>query len=344
MNIAFITGINGQDGSYLAELLLEKKYKIYGLLRRSSTFNTKRIDHIKDRLILCYGDITDMSNIVTILDKINKENLEFNILEIYNLAAQSHVKISFEMPIYTSNVDAIGTLNILESIRILKLVEKTRLYQASTSELYGIIQEKPQTEKTPFYPNSPYAVAKLFSYWIIKNYREAYHFHASNGILFNHGSPRRGENFVEKKITSSVAKIYLKKIKKFSLGNIYSKRDWCHAKDSVYAMWLILQKDKPSDYVISSNVQYSIKECVEEAFKNVNIDIEWKGEGMNEKCYNKKNNEILIDIDEKYFRPSEVDDLLGDSSHARENLGWEPKYNFQEMIKEMIEYDIKELL
>jgi GDPmannose 4,6-dehydratase len=340
MKIAFITGINGQDGSYLSELLIEKEYKVYGIIRRASLCNTKRINHLLDKLDLSYGDITDLSNIILILEKIKKENPDFNILEIYNLAAQSHVKISFEIPVYTTMTDAIGTLNMLEAIRVCNLEKKCKLYQASTSELFGKIVEKPQTESTPFYPRSPYGVAKLYSYWIIKNYREAYGIHASNGILFNHGSPRRGENFVERKITKSVAEISLGKREYFTLGNINSKRDWSHAKDCVYAQWLILQQNAPDDYVISSNKQYTIKYCVECAFRCVNIEIEWKGKGLNEIGVDKKTNKILIKIDIEYFRPSEVEDLLGDSSHARKKLGWKPKYTFEELIKEMVEYDI----
>jgi len=338
---ALITGITGQDGSYLAEFLLEKKYKVYGILRRSSSFNTKRIESIlyNENLFLRYGDITDMSNLCSILSEI-KENT-VGVIEIYNLAAQSHVKVSFELPVYTAQTDAIGTLNLLESIRTLNLIDRVKLYQASTSELYGKVQNIPQDENTPFYPCSPYGVAKLYSYWIIKNYREAYNFHASNGILFNHCSPRRGKTFVTRKITYSIRQILEGKIDYIKLGNLNSKRDWGHAKDYIRAMWLMLQQEKPQDLVISSGETRTIREFAEEAFKYININLQWRYEGVDEEGYDSKTGKVYIKIDPKYFRPVEVDILLGNSSKARQMLNWEPKYSFKDLVQDMMKHDIE---
>ena len=340
MKIGFITGITGQDGSYLAELLLEKNYKVFGMIRRSSSFNTQRIEHIYDNrnLYLRYGDLLDSNSIINILNEI--KNLNPDIIEIYNLGAQSHVKVSFELPNYTSQVDSLGTLNILESVKQAGVTKIAKIYQAGTSELYGDVLEIPQTEKTPFNPQSPYAVAKLYSYWIIKNYRDAYGLFACNGILFNHESPRRGKTFVTRKITRAVANIYLGKQENLVLGNLDSKRDWGHAKDYVYAMWLMLQRDKPKDYVISTNESYSVREFVELVFKKINIIIKWKNEGLDEIGIDEKNNKILVKIDKKYYRPLEVNKLLGDSSLARNELGWKPKYTFEQLIDEMLLEDL----
>lgn len=328
MPIALITGVNGQDGSYLAELLLSKGYVVHGMIRRSSLFNTERIDHIYDHpnFELHYGDLADSLNVLSILKKTNPD-------EVYNLGAMSHVKVSFEMPEYTANVDALGTLRLLEGIRILGL--KCKFYQASTSELYGMVQEIPQKESTPFYPRSPYAVAKLYSYWITRNYREAYGIHASNGILFNHESPRRGETFVTRKVTKAIARMVTGKHSVLHLGNIYSKRDWGHAKDYVEAMYLMMQQPIANDLVIATGQSYSVKEMVTMAFDIVGMKIEWLATGGYVDGFRK------IAIDKKYYRPTEVDELLGDSSIARELLGWSPKYNLRDMLKEMIEHDIE---
>ena len=341
MNIAFITGITGQDGSYLAELLLEKKYKVYGGIRRSSTFNTKRINHILEKLKLFYYDLTDSLNIVNIFKNILSDNKDINKFEVYNLGAMSHVKVSFEQPEYTANVDAMGTLRILETIRILNLEKKVKFYQASTSELYGKVQEVPQTEKTPFYPRSPYGVAKLYSYWITINYRESYNMFACNGILFNHESPRRGGTFVTRKITLGLNDILKGKKDKLILGNLDSKRDWGHAKDYVKGMWMMLQNEKPVDYVISTNEFHSVREFVEKSFKLKGFNIKWKGEGVNEIGYDSNTNKDLIFVSKKYYRPAEVDELLGDSSKIRKELGWKNEYDFDKLVCEMVEEDCK---
>ena len=344
MKKALITGITGQDGSYLAEFLLNKGYEVHGILRRSSSFNTGRIEHlyIEDLIedmhnyknfYLHYGDITDSTNIIALIQKIQPD-------EVYNLAAQSHVKVSFEIPEYTANVDALGTLRILEAVHLLGL--DTKIYQASTSELYGLVQEIPQSETTPFYPRSPYGVAKLYGFWITKNYREAYNIFASNGILFNHESPRRGETFVTRKITLAVARIKLGKQKKLYLGNLNAKRDWGHAKDYVECMWLILQNDIPDDFVIATGEMHTVREFCELAFKEVGINIRWEGEGIDEKGINTETNDVLIEVDPKYFRPTEVDQLLGDPSKAVEKLGWNPTQTpFETLVKEMVQEDLK---
>ena len=341
MKIALITGITGQDGSYLTELLLDKGYVIYGIIRRSSDINTKRIDHLYDNPNLClrYGDLTDSCNIINIINeiKVKYENLER--LEIYNLGAMSHVKVSFEMPEYTANTDGIGVLRILEAIRFLGLQDRVRFYQASTSELYGLVQEVPQTESTPFYPRSPYGVAKLYGYWITKNYRESYNMFACNGILFNHESPRRGPTFVTRKITRGLNDIINGKKDKLVMGNLDAKRDWGHASDFVEGMWRILQADEPKDYVLSTNEFHSVREFIEKAFLLKGYHIKWKGEGLNEIGYDANSGKELIFVSEKYFRPAEVDELLGDSTKARNELGWTPKYSFDDLVKEMVEYD-----
>jgi GDPmannose 4,6-dehydratase len=343
VKIALITGITGQDGSYLAELLLEKDYKVFGIIRRSSNMNTQRINHIYDKLILRYGDLTDGIYLTTILREINEFGTQLDVLEVYNLAAMSHVKVSFEMPEYTGNVDGLGTLRILESLRNSGIPnEKIRFYQASTSELYGKVVEIPQTETTPFYPRSPYGVAKLYGYWITKNYREAYGMYACSGILFNHESPRRGYNFVTRKITIALNNILQGKQDKLVLGNINSLRDWGHAKDYVYGMWLILQQQTPQDYVLSTNEYHSVREFVEKSFQSKGITIKWRGEGLDEVGYDANTNNVLICISSKYFRPTEVDELLGDSTKARTELGWVPRYTFDELVKEMVDYDCKD--
>jgi GDPmannose 4,6-dehydratase len=343
MYIAFITGICGQDGSYLAELLLSKKYKVYGLIRRSSNINTQRINHLFHHpdLILKYGDVIDSTNLHMVLSEIVKCNPKMERLEIYNLAAQSHVKISFEMPEYTGEVDAMGTLKLLEAVRNVCPLDKTRLYQASTSELYGKVQEIPQKETTPFYPRSPYGVAKLYSFWILKNYREAYGLHASNGILFNHEGPRRAHNFITRKITIGLGKILKGHEDRLSVGNLNAKRDWGHAKDYVEAMWMMLQQEQPDDYVISTGETHSVREFIEKAFALRGFDIKWKGEGVNEIGYDKNSGRELIFVDPKYFRPTEVDLLIGDASKARDTFGWTPKITFDELIKEMVDHDCK---
>ncbi|MCK4544558.1 GDP-mannose 4,6-dehydratase [candidate division WOR-3 bacterium] len=339
MKKALITGITGQDGSYLTELLLEKGYEVHGIIRRSSVLNRQRIDHLTmnkeiygKTFFLHYGDMTDSSNLNRIIEKVEPD-------EVYNLAAQSHVRVSFEVPEYTAETDGIGVLRILDAIRETGI--DTKFYQASTSELYGKAREVPQTETTPFYPRSPYGVAKLYAHWIVKNYREAYNMYAVNGILFNHESPRRGENFVTRKITLSAARISKGIQDKLSLGNLNSKRDWGYAKDYVLAMWLMLQADKPDDYVISTGETHSVRKFCELAFQEIGIDIEWRGEGINEIGINKSNGNVIIDVNPKYFRPTEVDILVGDSTKARNNLGWNPKISFNELVKMMVQHDLR---
>ena len=331
MKVALITGITGQDGSYLAELLLEKGYEVHGIVRRCSLINTYRIDHIYDRIHLHYGDLTDATNIIGVIKKIEPD-------EIYNLGAQSHVKVSFEMPEYTGNVDGLGTLRILEAVRLLGMEKSVRIYQASTSELYGLVQEVPQSETTPFYPRSPYGVAKLYGYWIVKNYRESYGLHASSGILFNHESPRRGETFVTRKITRGLSRISTGEQNVLSLGNLDARRDWGHAKDFVEAMWLMLQQDKPDDYVIATGEQYSVRDFVNAAAPYFGFKIEWMGEGLNEVGYDWNTKRPVIKVDPKYFRPAEVESLLGDATKAKEKLGWEPKTSFKELVEDMVLY------
>ena len=341
--VAFITGITGQDGSYLAELLLSKKYIVHGLIRRSSTINTSRIDHIfhDKNLKLHYGDITDTSCLEKILNIIKNTYLNMSRLEVYNLAAQSHVKISFEMPEYTADTDALGTLKLLEAIRNSNLEKITRFYQASTSELYGNVQETPQNENTPFYPRSPYSVAKLYAYWIVKNYREAYGMFACNGILFNHSGIRRGHNFVERKITLGLGKIIRGESDCIIMGNIDAMRDIGSAEDYVEGMWLMLQHDIPDDYVLSTDETHSVREIIEKAFGMCGFKIKWEGSGVNEIGYNEKTGQAMIFISEKYYRPSEVELLWGDSTKARTVLGWKPKTSFYELIRTMVENDTK---
>jgi GDPmannose 4,6-dehydratase len=342
MKIALITGITGQDGSYLAELLLEKNYKVYGIIRRASDINTNRIDHLYENknLILKYGDLSDSTSILSILNEI-KYSYNFERLEIYNLGAMSHVKVSFELPEYTGNVDGLGTLRLLEGIKATELIDKTRIYQASTSELYGKVQEVPQTEKTPFYPRSPYGVAKLYGFWITKNYRESYNMFACSGILFNHESPRRGPTFVTRKITRGLNMILKGERDSLIMGNLDAKRDWGHAKDYVEGMWRILQADKPEDYVLSTNEFHSVREFIEKSFALKGFNIKWKGSGINEIGYDENSGRELIFVSEKYFRPAEVEELLGDSTKARTELGWEPKYSFDDLVEEMVEQDCK---
>jgi GDPmannose 4,6-dehydratase len=340
MKKAIITGITGQDGSYLAEFLYEKGYEVHGIIRRGSSFNTWRIDHLyedyhyAERFFLHYGDLTDSTNLIRLIKKIEPD-------EIYNLGAQSHVKVSFDVPEYTANSDALGVLRILEAIRLLDMTKKTKIYQASTSELYGKIQETPQTEETPFYPRSPYGVAKLYAYWIVKNYREAYDMYACNGILFNHESPRRGQTFVTRKVTMGLAKIKMGQQDKIYLGNLEAKRDWGYAKEFVEAMWLMLQQDKPRDYVIATGETHSVRELVEETCKALEIEIEWKGEGINEVGIDKKTGKTIVEIDPEYFRPTEVDLLIGDGSKAQKELGWKPKTKFKDLVKLMAESDLE---
>jgi GDPmannose 4,6-dehydratase len=338
--VALITGVTGQDGAYLAELLLDKGYVVHGVKRRSSSFNTGRIDHLYQdvhdkgvRFFLHYGDLTDATNLIRLVQEVQPD-------EIYNLAAQSHVQVSFETPEYTANADGIGTLRLLEAIRILGLNNRTRFYQASTSELYGKVQETPQKETTPFYPRSPYAAAKLYAYWITVNYREAYGYHASNGILFNHESPLRGETFVTRKITRAVASIQLKLQERLYLGNLDAKRDWGHARDYVEGMWRILQQDKPDDYVLATGETHEVREFVELAFAEVGRRIVWKGKGIDEKGIDAKTNDILVEIDARYFRPTEVDLLLGDPTKAQRQLGWKHTTSFRDMVKEMVASDM----
>jgi GDPmannose 4,6-dehydratase len=339
--VALITGVTGQDGSYLAEFLLKKGYTVHGIKRRSSMFNTDRIDHLykdqhekKVNFFLHYGDLTDSTNLIRIVQEVQPD-------EIYNLAAQSHVKVSFETPEYTANSDALGTLRILEAIRILGLEKKTRFYQASTSELYGEVQEIPQRETTPFYPRSPYGVAKLYGFWIVKNYREAYGMFACNGILFNHESPVRGETFVTRKITRAVAKISLGLQEKVFMGNIDAERDWGHARDYVEGMWLMLQHDTADDFVLATGKKISVRSFIELSFKEVGIELEWKGKAEKEKGINKANGKTLVEIDPKYYRPTEVDLLVGDATKAKEKLGWTPKLTVEQLIKEMIKSDVE---
>ncbi len=343
MKICLITGINGQDGSYLAELLLKKNYKVWGLIRRSSDINTNRINHLYHNLnlILRYYDLTDSCNIVKIINEIKLTYKDFEILEIYNLAAMSHVKVSFEMPEYTGNVDGLGVLRILEAIKNSGISHKIKFYQASTSELYGLVQEIPQKETTPFYPRSPYGVAKLYGYWITKNYRESYNLFCCNGILFNHESPRRGPTFVTRKITRGLNKILKGEEDKLILGNLDAKRDWGHAKDYVEGMWRMLQQDKPNDYVLATNEFHSVREFVEKVFKLKGFDIKWKGGGINEIGYDEKTGRELIFVSEKYFRPAEVEELLGDSTKAQKELGWKITYSFDDLVKEMVIEDCK---
>ena len=340
--VAFITGITGQDGAYLAELLLKKGYIVHGLKRRSSSFNTERIDHLyqdphvtKRNFFLHHGDLTDSTNLIRIIQEVQP-------VEIYNLAAQSHVLVSFETPEYTANADALGTLRILEAIRILGMVENTKFYQASTSELYGIAQEVPQNENTPFYPRSPYAVAKLYGYWITVNYREAYHIYACNGILFNHESPVRGETFVTRKITRAAARISMGTQEQVYLGNLDAKRDWGHASDFVDGMWRILQQEKPEDFVLATGVTTTIREFAERAFAEVGTTLEWSGSGVDEVGIDAKSGKTVVLVDRAYFRPTEVDLLVGDATKAREKLGWVPTCDLQQMIKEMIAADLEE--
>ena len=337
---ALITGITGQDGSYLAELLLEKGYEVHGIIRRASTFNTSRIDHLYTdphingvKLFLHYGDLSDGSNINRLLEKIRPD-------EIYHLGAQSHVRVSFDIPEYTGDVTGLGTLRILDAIRETGI--KTKFYQASSSEMFGKALEIPIKETTPFYPRSPYGCAKVYAYWITKNYREAYGLFACNGTLFNHESPRRGETFVTRKITRGLARIKLGKDKKLYLGNLDAKRDWGYAKDYVYGMWLMLQQDKPDDYILATNETHTVREFVEMSAKHLGFDLVWKGKGVNEKGIDKNTGKIIIKIDPKYFRPAEVDILLGDYSKAKKELGWEPKVKFKELVKLMTEADLKE--
>jgi GDPmannose 4,6-dehydratase len=343
MKVAFITGITGQDGSYLSELLLEKGYKVYGMIRRSSSINTSRIDHIflNPNLKLVYGDLTDSTNITHILAKIKEENHEMTRLEIYNLGAQSHVLISFELPEYTAQVDAIGTLRLLEAIRVNKLEHIARFYQASTSELYGQVLEVPQKETTPFNPCSPYAIAKLYGYYIVKNYREGYNIFSCSGILFNHESSRRGHNFVTRKITIGLGKILRGKSDRLVMGNIDSLRDWGHARDYVAGMHLMLQADKPEEYVLATGEMHSVREFIEIAFGLKGFDIKWKGERgtVNEVGYDNNTGRELIFIDPKYYRPCEVDQLLGDANKAKTNLGWVPTITFKELVEEMVHAD-----
>jgi len=338
--VALITGITGQDGSYLAEFLLEKNYEVWGVLRRSSNLNTKRIDHIFDRLNLRYGDLTDSTSLTNILSEIGR--LEFDRLEVYNLAAMSHVKVSFDMPEYTGDADAIGVLRLLEALRTSSIDHgKIRFYQASTSEMYGQVAEVPQKETTPFHPRSPYGVAKVYGHWITKNYRESYGLFACSGILFNHESPRRGHTFVTRKITIALGNILAGKQDRLVLGNIHSLRDWGHAKDYVKGMWLMLQQDTPDDYVLSTNEYHSVKEFVEKSFGLRGFHIEWKGEGENEVGFDKITGRELVFVSRKYYRPAEVEELLGDSTKARTILGWTPECSFDDLVKDMVEADTK---
>ena len=342
MKRALVTGITGQDGAYLAEFLLNKGYEVHGIKRRASSFNTARVDHLyRDRhetdvrFFIHYGDLTDSTNLIRIIQEVQPD-------EIYNLAAQSHVKVSFETPEYTANTDGLGTLRILEAIRILKLEEKCRFYQASTSELYGKVQEIPQKESTPFYPRSPYAVAKLYAYWITVNYREAYGIYACNGILFNHESPIRGETFVSRKVTRALARIKTGLQDTLYIGNLEARRDWGHARDYVEMQWLMLQQDVPEDYVIATGEHYSVREFIEAAAHQLDINIRWEGAGVDEKAVNVDTGQIIIAVDPSYFRPTEVQDLLGDAAKARQKLGWKPRTTFQELVADMVEADLNE--
>ncbi len=350
MKKALITGITGQDGAYLSEFLLEKGYEVHGIKRRASSFNTARIDHLYEdphvdsrRFILHYGDLTDSTNLIRIIQEVQPD-------EIYNLGAMSHVKVSFEAPEYTADVDGVGTLRLLEAVRILGLMKKTKIYQASTSELYGLVQEVPQSETTPFYPRSPYAVAKMYAYWITVNYREAYDMFACNGILFNHESPLRGETFVTRKITRAVAKIALGLQERIYLGNMDAKRDWGHAKDYVECMWKILQQDEPEDWVIATGVTTSVRDFVKMSFKEIGVELEFRGEGVEEVAYVASSSnpdypveigKAVVSVDPQYFRPTEVELLIGDATKAKTKLGWEPKYNLETMCAEMVRSDIE---
>jgi GDPmannose 4,6-dehydratase len=331
MKTALITGITGQDGSYLAELLLEKGYEVHGIVRRSSMINTHRINHIYEKIKLHYGDLTDSTNIVRVIQQVQPD-------EIYNLGAQSHVKVSFEMPEYTGQVDALGTLRVLESVRLLGLEHKIRIYQASTSEMFGLVQEIPQKETTPFYPRSPYGCSKVYGYWTTKNYRESYGMYACTGILFNHESPRRGETFVTRKIVQGLSRISVGLQDYLYLGNLNAKRDWGHAKDFVEAMWLMLQQEIPEDYVIATGKQYSVRDFVNEAAPYFGMNIRWIGEGLDEIGIDSSTNREVIRVDSKYFRPAEVETLLGDATKAKEKLGWEPKISFKQLVEDMCIY------
>jgi len=340
-NTALVTGITGQDGAYLAEFLLDKGYTVHGIKRRASSFNTQRVDHLytdphegKPRFMMHYGDITDSTNVIRLIQETQPN-------EIYHLAAQSHVQVSFESPEYTANADALGTLRLLEAIRILGMLDKVRFYNATTSELFGLVREVPQTEKTPFYPRSPYAVAKLYSYWITVNYREAYGIHASNGVLFNHESPVRGETFVTRKITMAAARIKLGLQDKLFLGNMNAKRDWGYAKDYVEAMWLMLQQDEPEEFVIATGETHSVREFCDEAFREVGIQLEWQGSGIDEKGIDRDTGRVIIEVDARYFRPTEVELLIGDASKAREKLGWKPRVTFHELVRMMAKADFE---
>jgi GDPmannose 4,6-dehydratase len=342
--VALITGITGQDGAYLAQFLLEKGYVVHGMKRRSSSFNTGRIEHLYQdpheadpRLVLHYGDLTDATNLIRIVQEVQPD-------EIYNLAAQSHVQVSFETPEYTANADAIGTLRLLEAIRILKLEKKTRFYQASTSEMYGLVQEVPQNEKTPFYPRSPYGVAKLYGYWIVVNYREAYGMHASNGILFNHESPIRGETFVTRKISRAAAAIAHKRQEKLFIGNLNAKRDWGHAKEYVRGMWLMLQQEQADDYVLATGVTTTVRQFIEWAFADAGFALNWQGEGVDEKGYDTKSGRCIVEIDPRYFRPTEVELLIGDPAKAKAKLGWSHETSVRELAREMVREDMKIML
>ena len=343
MKIALITGITGQDGSYLSDLLLEKDYIVWGIIRRASDINTHRIEHLRSNsnLILKYGDLTDSSNLLNIIYDIKHSYPNMERLEIYNLGAMSHVKVSFDMPEYCADADGVGTLRLLEGIRSAGIMDKCRFYQASTSELYGLVQEVPQKESTPFYPRSPYGVAKLYGFWITKNYRESYNMFACNGILFNHESPRRGPTFVTRKITRGLNSILKGDCDKLVLGNIDAKRDWGHAKDYVEGMWRMLQVDTPDDYVLSTNEFHSVREFIEKSFALRGFDIKWKGSGLDEIGYDENTGRELIFISKKYFRPAEVEELLGDSTRARTELEWVPQYSFDELVQEMVDEDCK---
>lgn len=330
MKVALITGITGQDGSYLAELLLEKGYEVHGIVRRASLINTHRIDHIYSKIKLHYGDLTDATNIIGVIKKVHPD-------EIYNLGAQSHVKVSFETPEYTGNTDGLGTLRVLEAVRLLGMEDKVRIYQASTSEMFGEVQEVPQTETTPFYPRSPYGCAKVYGYWITKNYRDAYNMYACTGILFNHESPRRGETFVTRKITRGLKAISEGKQTVLYLGNLDAKRDWGHAKDYVRAMWLMLQQDAPEDYVIATGEQHSVREFIERCAPFYGFELEWHGSGDDEIAMDKNTKKTIISVHSKYYRPTEVETLLGDPSKAKEQLGWEPEISFRELVEDMCE-------
>jgi len=343
MKKALITGVNGQDGSYLSELLLEKGYEVHGIVRRASTFNRWRIDHLHKHLFernmnfnLEYGDLADSSSLMRIIKKVMPD-------EIYNLGAQSHVQVSFETPEYSADVDGLGALRLIEAVRILDLTGKVKFFQASTSEMYGQVESEPQNEETPFHPRSPYGVAKLYAHWIVKNYREAYDFFGTNGIIFNHESPRRGENFVTKKITQNLARIKLGLQDSLRLGNLEARRDWGYAKEYMEAVWLMLQQDKPDDFVIATGQSHSVREFVEEACKNLEIGLEWQGSGREEKGIDQATGKVIIELDDRYLRPAEVDRLRGDASKAKKVLNWQPKVSFNELVKIMVEYDLKNI-